>query len=66
MTTNQEKEKSTLEEENKLLKLQVEAMQDLSALKDESLYRRQMLMMLERIAQALENSLQETEEDNKK
>ena len=49
----QEMEK--LKEQNQQLETQLAILMDLNSLKDQSVYRRQHLMILERIALALEN-----------
>ena len=75
--TKQEKEEKNaeqlkenkLEEENQTLQQQLKVMVDLNNLKDESYYRQQMLVMIERqalaterMALALENSIEEEAE----
>jgi hypothetical protein len=62
--TSQEKEKKAgdIEEENMELKGRVSLLQDLVNLKDETYFRQQLLILLERIAKALETSLEESKE----
>ena len=67
--TKEEKEKSEMEklkEQNRLLENQMLVLMDMSNLKDDSFYRRQMLLLLERIALSLETSLKNSEETESK
>jgi len=51
--------------ENHQLQQQVQILADLTNLREESYYRRQMLVVLERIALALESSLKEEDTEEK-
>jgi hypothetical protein len=59
-----EEEVKQIEEERESLKRQLQVFQDLHNLKNQEYFRREMLMVLERIANALEESLKESGEES--
>lgn len=70
-STEEENPTEELEKQIQQLEYQLQVLADLNNLKDESFYRRQMLVMLERqatatekMAVALENSLEEEEDED--